>query len=628
MKRRDFLRLAGAGTLASFIPAAAESAESGKKPNIIFILADDLGWRDLSTTGSTFYETPNVERLRQRGMYFTDAYSANPLCSPTRASILTGLWPARIGITAPVCHVKEETFEASVKDKAPPTKKAITCESATRLKHEYLTVAEMLKENGYATAHFGKWHLGPEPYDPLYQGFDVDIPHWPGPGPAGSYVAPWKFKDFKERTPGEHLEDRMGDEAIKFIEENKDKPFYMNYWQFSVHAPFDAKKELIEKYKAKVDPNNPQKCPTYAAMVQSLDDNVGKVLSAVDRLGIADHTIIVFFSDNGGNMYNTVEDVPPTSNAPLRGGKATIYEGGTRVPCFVVWPGVVKPGSTSNQVIQSIDWYPTILEMLGIVRKPGQEFDGISIVPTLKGEKLSRDTIFCLFPHEPKVPEGTPPSVYVRKGGWKLIRIFFDGENQQHRYELYNLKDDIGEKNNLAEKYPERVTKMDALIEKFLLESKAVLPVKNPAYRPDAIDSADGWKEGGNGHATISLKNNNLVVKVSGNDPQLVTVGDLQTPKGPFIFEIKMQSKGEGNGVVFCAGPGKKIVPGSGVSFGIHHDGKWHEYRVELPQKNVAGLLRMDTGTGPGEYAIEWMKLKNSSGEVIREWMFPDRRTK
>jgi len=206
-----------------------------------------------------------------------------------------------------------------VKDKAPPTKKAIICESATRLKHEYFTLAEMLKENGYATAHFGKWHLGPEPYDPLHQGFDVDIPHWSGPGPAGSYVAPWKFPNFKERTPGEHLEDRMGDEAVKFLEEHRDKPFYMNYWQFSVHAPFDAKKDLIEKYKGKVDPNNPQKCPTYAAMVQSLDDNVGKILAAVDRLGIAERTIIVFFSDNGGNMYNTVDGVPPTSNAPLRG---------------------------------------------------------------------------------------------------------------------------------------------------------------------------------------------------------------------------------------------------------------------------------------------------------------------
>lgn len=289
---------------------SATAAES--RPNVIFILADDLGWSDTTINGTTkFYQTPNLERLAKRGMVFSRAYSASPLCSPTRASILTGLNPARIGITAPNCHVPEVKMTASVQKSAPPTAKALQCESATRLDPKYFTLAEALKSNGYATGHFGKWHLGPEPYSPLQHGFDVDLPHTAGPGPAGSFVAPWKFKDFDPLTPNEHIEDRMADEAVAWMEKNKDGPFFLNYWQFSVHAPFNAKKALIEKHRARVNPTDPQRSPTYAAMVESMDDSIGKLLDAVDRLGIADRTAIIFISDNGGNMYNTVDGTTP-----------------------------------------------------------------------------------------------------------------------------------------------------------------------------------------------------------------------------------------------------------------------------------------------------------------------------
>lgn len=211
-----------------------------RKPNVIFILADDLGWWDTSLYGSKFHETPHIDRLAQRGVMFTQAYAANPLCSPTRASILTGLYPGRIGITMPACHLPpEERLEATLQRNAPPTQKALQQVSATRLKHEYFTLAEALKEAGDATGHFGKWHLGHEPYDPLHQGFDVDVPHTPGPGPAGSYLAPWRFPPQLNFVgqPGEHIEDRMAQEAIKFIRANKDRPFYLNYWAFSVHSP-------------------------------------------------------------------------------------------------------------------------------------------------------------------------------------------------------------------------------------------------------------------------------------------------------------------------------------------------------------------------------------------------------
>jgi len=491
--RREFFGRCGealAGAAAASAPIrAAFAAENKPKPNVVFILADDLGWRDTSLYGSTFCETPNVERLARRGMMFTQAYAANPLCSPTRASIQTGLWPARIGITAPVCHVKEEKFEETVREKAPPNQKVIVCDSATRLKLEYYTLAEALKDAGYRTGHFGKWHLGHEPYDPLHQGFDVDVPHWPGPGPAGSYVAPWKFPaalNFAGQ-PGEHIEDRMASEAVKFIQENKDRPFYLNYWCFSVHAPWDAKKELIEKYRAKADPKSPQRNPLYGAMVQSMDDAVGRLLTTLDELGLADNTLIVFFSDNGGVHWAgsaAYPDTPITSNAPLRGGKATIYEGGTREPCIVVWPGQVRPGSRSEAIIQTIDFYPTILDMAGLKPKEGQKFDGITIVPALtQSGPLDREAIFCYFPHAPAVPDHTSPAVYVRKGDWKLIRIFFDGPGFSHRYELYNLKDDLGETTNLADKMPVRVKELDALIERFLRESGAVLPKPNPAYK-------------------------------------------------------------------------------------------------------------------------------------------------
>ena len=253
------------------------------------------------------------------------------------ASLLTGLSPARIGITAPNCHLPKVALVASETTSASPNKKATTPDSATRLDTKYTTLAEMFRDHGYATAHFGKWHLGAEPYSPREHGFDLDVPHWPGPGPAGSYVAPWKFPDFDPNTPNEHIEDRMAKEAVKFMTEHQNEPFFLNYWMFSVHAPFDAKADLIEQYKTHVDPQDPQRSPTYAAMIESMDDAVGTLLDTLDRLDIADNTIIVFASDNGGNMYNEV-DGTTTTNAPL-GGKATMYEGGVRGPAVVVYPG-------------------------------------------------------------------------------------------------------------------------------------------------------------------------------------------------------------------------------------------------------------------------------------------------
>ena len=456
-------------------------------PNILFILADDLGWRDTSLYGSAFCRTPNIDRLAARGMMFTRAYSASPLCSPTRASILTGLYPARVGITVPGCHLPQEVLAAGLQKQAPPGQKALAATSATRLRTEYVTLAEVLREAGYETGHFGKWHLGPEPYDPLHQGFDVDVPHWHGPGPAGSYIAPWKFPAKLNFTgkPGEHIEDRMAEEAIRFIREHRDKSFFLNYWAFSVHAPFDAKPELIDQYEARVKPDDPQRCPVYGAMVHSLDDAVGGLVKALGEEGLAERTVVVFFPDNGGNMYDRPGGVPPTSNYPLRSGKGNIYDGGVRVPMIVAWPGVVRPGSRSEALVSSVDFYPTLLEMAGLKPPAGLALDGVSLVPALRGEPFDRGAIFCHFPHYVPATENLP-AASAYQGDWKLIRFFCDGVGQKDRHELYNLKEDLGETKDLSAAQPDRVAAMGATLDRFLKETGAVVPIPNPRYDPAA----------------------------------------------------------------------------------------------------------------------------------------------
>ncbi|MBK1880481.1 sulfatase [Pelagicoccus mobilis] len=466
-----------------------------QQKNVIFILADDLGWADTTLYGYTdLYQTPNLERLAKRGMLFNRAYSNSPLCSPTRASVLTGQLPDRHGSVSPAHHLKEERLQPVVPNKGPVSQKAIAVKTANRLDTRFPTLGQQLKGAGYATGHFGKWHLGREPYSPLEHGFDVDIPHWPGSGPGGWFVAPWTFPNFKSNLPKEHIEDRMAEEAIAWMASQADqKPFYLNFWQFSVHAPFDAKKSLVDYYRTKIDPESAQRSPTYAAMVHSLDDAIGALLDYVDAADIADDTIIIFASDNGGNAYNGIRETDmegneyvtaPTSGGPLRGGKATMFEGGIRIPCIVVWPGLVEPGSVSDEVIQSSDFYPTLHAQLGVQIPKDHVVDGIDISPALLGGKLNRDAIFTYFPVRTKIPDWLPPSMSVHQGAWKLIRLFHEGEDGKHEYLLYNLEEDIGETRNLAKSHPEVVKRLDRLMEERLKASRAVRPKANPAFDP------------------------------------------------------------------------------------------------------------------------------------------------
>ncbi|SOE23185.1 Arylsulfatase A [Spirosomataceae bacterium TFI 002] len=414
------------------------------------------------------------------------------LCSPTRASILTGQTPLRTGITAPTAHLGQVKLKPSLEKNPNPANKAVILESVTRLDNGLPTLAKQFKKAGYATAHFGKWHLGAAPYSPLQHGFDIDIPHFAGPGPAGSFVAPWKYQNFNEKYAEEHIEDRMADEAITWLRSlDMSKPFFMNYWQFSVHAPFDAKESLKKYYRTKVDLTDPQHSSTYAAMVHSLDQAVGRLLDEIDRLGIAENTIIVFTSDNGGNMYNGIADIlpcgkkyitPPTSNRPLRGGKATMFEGGIRVPTIISYPSMTIPGTTSDQIIQSTDFYPTLLNLARLPMPKNHVIDGLDITATLKGEAIERDGIITYFPHQPRVPDWLPPAISIHAGNWKLIRLFHQGENLNHDYLLYNLEWDIGQHNNLAEMYPEKITELDKLIEDKIKVSNSILLIPNPKF--------------------------------------------------------------------------------------------------------------------------------------------------
>ncbi|MBN8627819.1 MAG: sulfatase [Planctomycetes bacterium] len=618
----------------------AADAPPSSKPNVIVILADDLGWSDTTLYGTTrFYQTPNVERLARRGMTFTRAYSASPLCSPTRSALLTGLSPARTGITAPNCHLPQVVLEAKVAASGPPDQKAVMPQPVTRLKTEYRTLAESLKDAGYATAHFGKWHLGSEPYSPLQQGFDADVPHWSGPGPAGSYVAPWKFKDFHHdpAVPDQHIEDRMAQEAAAFIEQHKDRPFFLNYWMFSVHAPFDAKQSLISKHRGRVDSTDSQRCPTYAAMVESMDEAVGTLLDTLDRLKLSDNTIVIFTSDNGGNMYNEVEGEVPTSNAPLRGGKATMFEGGTRVPCVVVAPGIASPGSRSDALIQSEDFCPTLLEILGLRPLADQKFDGASILPALHGEPLDGKAIFQYFPHNPGVPDWLPPAVSVHRDDWKLIRIFHGGEQKAHRYLLFNLRDDLGEKKNLASAEPELAGELDALISKFLAGTNAVVPLPNSAfdparYRPEdegkakkstkpnapatkagqadySDPSLQGWKIR-NGRAVVRSG----IVTVSGPGESFLGVGTGTA--GPAKVGIRIRSKSGGTGKAEWIPSGSR---GQSVPFNIPA-GEWQDVMVEIPADGPLGILRLYLPTQSAPVEIDHIELKGS--DKSRRWDF------
>ncbi len=496
--------------LTTFVAAAPVLVAEESRPNIIFILTDDVGWSDLNCYGNQFHETPNIDRLARAGMRFTNFHTTSAVCSPARASILTGLYAERLGMTQPAAHIDLVSLKAHLPKRADARDKVVTPKSTTRLDTSFPTLAKALQAADYHTGHLGKWHLGLPPYIPSNHGFDEDIPAWHMHGPPGSYLGAREVGDIT-LARGEHLEDRMAEEAVKFIEANKDHPFFLNYWSFSVHSPFVAKPELIEKYREKaklLHHEAPHRNPLYAGMVQSLDEAVGRILDAVESTGIADRTIIVFTSDNGPETLSITDNgherwsngdaeifgIPTTSSAPYKGGKGTIWEGGTRVPCIVVWLGMIEPGSVSDAPFSGVDFFPTLLQMAGV--SPAKtELDGISQVPALLGEGHPRDTLYGYWPNYPAerlrstgMKDGKP-AAWVQHDGHKLICYFHDAPDGQDRLELYDLNTDPAETTDLSEKDPERTASLREMLREHHVETGALLPFPNPNYRPEVAAS-------------------------------------------------------------------------------------------------------------------------------------------
>ncbi len=464
---------------ASALPAAP------RPPNVVFILADDLGAHDLGCYDADLHETPNIDRLAREGVRFTQAYAMS-VCSPTRAAILTGKHAARLHMTT-----WRESALQPTRDKPllPPP-------AISDLPHSEKTIAGVLKSSGYLTLHVGKWHLGDAGHSPETLGFDVNIggTHWGAPatyfhpfsGPSGSSREFRYVPGLGLGKPGDNLTDRLTDEALKLIDAAGDRPFFLNLWHHNPHTPIEGRREHVEYYQRKLKPGMRHQNAEYAAMIHSLDENVGRVLNHLQVRGLADRTLVIFVSDNGG-YTNPFRNKVPTDNWPLRSGKGSLYEGGIRVPLIVRLPGVTPKGATCDEPVTCADFFPTILELCGaasaLSATSSGAVDGLSFASLLKDPKsrLPRNELFFHYPH---YYFNTTPVSAVRAGDWKLLEYFED-----NRIELYNLRDDPGEARDLAAQQPERAAKVRARLHEWWKEADVRLPQKNPAFKSDKANA-------------------------------------------------------------------------------------------------------------------------------------------
>jgi len=481
MNRRQFLKSVGFGAAAFALPRfTAKTLALGfgsakknikPKPNVLFILADDLGWSQLGCYGSSFYETPNIDRLASEGMKFTDAYAAAPVCSPTRASIMTGRYPARLHLTDFIAggHYPYEKL------KQPKWQKYLALEE--------ITIAEVLKKAGYKTASFGKWHLSiakkppqSEPYNPDKQGFDESLLTYK---PAPNHNP--------EKDP--HNVEIITEKSLEFLEKNKAGPFFLYVAHNTIHTPILGKDKLVNKYKSRPGSDLAQNNPVIAAMIEELDNSVGRLLKKLDELKIAEKTIVIFFSDNGGLER-------AAKQTPLRSGKANLYEGGIRVPLIVRWPGTVMPGGVCSEPVISADFFPTFLEILGLESRAKNPIDGIGLLPLLKQKgTLNRQAVYWHYPHYHTSSIG--PCGAVRSGDYKLIEWFDEAiRGPGSRFELYNLKKDIAEQNNLAKEIPGKTEELKKTLANWRKKVNAQMLTPNPNYNPQkAKKSKDEQKQ-------------------------------------------------------------------------------------------------------------------------------------
>lgn len=629
---------------ALFLFFALSSSLFAAKPNVVLFLADDMGWMDSGVYGSQYYETPNIDRFAKRAMRFTNAY-AQPLCSPTRASLLTGQYSARHGITTASGHQPPQPANHEFLPKtAPPNAPMLLPESKNYLEPSQFTLAEILKGSGYRTAHIGKWHLGlTQPHWPEQQGFDVAFHCHPDPGPPGNYFSPYGVKQegeprgqqrvgtITDGPEGEYIVDRQAVEAVKFIQGSKDGPFFLNLWCYGVHGPWGHKKEYTKAFAAKKDPSGRQGNPIMASMLKSVDECFGRILDELDKQGIADNTIVIFTSDNGGNTHsNTIEEgkksanedwqkwaglQPPTMNTPLRDGKGTLYEGGTRVPMMWSWAGKIKPGSTSDAVVGPIDVYPTMIDLLGIAKPEQQTFDGVSYAKVLKDEgELSRVAYFNYHPHAGAQRAG---GVWARSGDFKLLRWF----GNPNTHELYNLKEDTSEANDLSAKMPDKVKELSTLIDGFLEDTGATYPRPNPAYKPVAAktptvntDPLENWKERG---CKATVADGILTIENTGKASAAFLGHGMAKMNGPAVVKLRVRSAKGGAGKI-------DSLPKTSADPSVIHStplevkaGEWQDLKVELQEKAPLGTMRVYLP----DSEIDFIEVTPANGKAQR-WDF------
>ncbi|MBI5773149.1 MAG: sulfatase [Verrucomicrobia bacterium] len=643
----------------------ANTSAAARKPNVIVFLVDDMGWMDCGAYGSKYYETPNMDRFAPRAMRFTDAY-AQPLCSPTRASLLTGKYSTRHGITSATGHQPPQPAgHKFLPETAAPNAPMLTPESKNFMEPSEYTLAEALRGAGYRTAHIGKWHLGlTQPHWPEQQGFEVAFHCHPDPGPPGNYFSPYGVKPTGEPRgqnkvgtitdgpAGEYIVDRLADEAVKFITENKGRPFFLNLWNYGVHGPWGHKPEYTKAFASKKDPRGVQGNPIMASMLKSVDECFGRILDALEKNGLADNTIIVFNSDNGGNVHSNVPDTaktakaekgksealadwrkwagnqPPTLNTPLRDGKGTLYEGGTRVPLMWAWPGHIRPGTTSDAVVGHIDLYPTLLDLLGIPKPAQQKMDGVSYARVLKSEGgLDRKAFFNYFPHGQS--PGRAGGVWVRSGDWKFIRWFGLAPGDETRFELYNLRDDLNETKNLAAAQPARAQELDALIDGFLADTGATYPRPNPAYKPTAArpanpkataianDPLEGWKAR---QCDAVVKDGVLTMTGTGKAGAAFLGHAMGRTTGPVVVKLRVRSVAGGAGKVEWMGDAASGAEPKSVAFNMAA-GDWQELSVEVPVKGLLGTTRLYLPAGAQPLELDWVEFA-AKGAKPQRWEF------
>ena len=512
-------------------------AQTVKRPNIVLFYVDDLGWADVGCYGSTFYDTPNIDALAKSGVRFSDAYAACHVCSPSRASLLSGKYPATINLTDWLPGRRDFPFQ-----------KFLNVKINQQLPYEETTIAEALKDIGYKTAIIGKWHLGEDPSNPMAHGFDSHIPDWPKgwPGPGG-YIAPFSLKGLEDAKEGVYLTDRLTDEALKYIENNKENPFFLYMSHYAVHDPIEGRKDLVEKYKEKLqktaengvaeyilegnpdNPSNPSKeelellikteaykpykvLPNeivkikqkqdnvqFAGMVESMDQSLGRIVKKLEDLNIVDNTIVIFYSDNGGmsgaNVGNPKRIVPEdkqdmaysTSNLPLRGAKGWLYEGGIRVPLIIKWPEKGKQGAVSSLPVTAVDIFPTIMDMVGSPKSVSNDKEGVDISPVLLGKKMKRGPIYWHFPHYSNHGMQSPGGA-IRDGDYKLLEYFENGTVQ-----LFNLRNDIGEQNDLSKIEIKKTRELKLKLHKWREKVGAKMMEPNPDY-DSAVKSDEFYK--------------------------------------------------------------------------------------------------------------------------------------